>query len=148
MTSSARVLTVCCITLLLTCLAGCGGGMSDAQVKQSLVAFFEEIDKTYDDASAPPLDDPVKNMQWLIDLETKQLAITESYLSSNNYPAEIMQHMTDMRDGLSERIAIQEAWLDAGKTPETASATESSADNDAAMKSTSAETQLRIAAGI
>lgn len=130
-------------------LAGCSGGMSDQQVQQELVKFFGEIDQAYAAAGAPPHDQSEAEMlKWMIDLETAHLQCVDKYLAANTYPAEVQQHLTDMKDGLTERVEVFQSWLDNGLTRDAAPAGEVSAADDAAMKSTSAETQLRIAAGL
>ena len=139
------------ILVTLFALAACsssGSDMSDEEVKQSLVALIGEIDEAYKAQSAPPLNNPIKLMLWTVDLESKQLEIVDSYLFENNYPAEVKEHMVDMRDGLSIRVATYEYWLEMGVTPDTAPAEEAKTVDDAAQQSTYAEQQLRIAAGL
>ncbi len=143
-------LPACCYYLLLVALSACsGGGMSDAQVMQSLVSFCGEIEQAYSDAGTPPHDQPPAEMlKWTIALETAQLTIVDNYLAANTYPSEIQQYMTEMREGLSQRIQVYQSWVDAGLTDATAPPSQVSTANDAAMKATYAETQLKIAAGL
>ena len=123
--------------------------MSDAQVQQVLVKFFTEIDNVYTAAGAPPHGQPEADMlQWTIDLESEQLKIVDNYLAANAFPAEVKQHLTDMKDGLTERIDIYQSWIDNAQTRDSAPASEGSAADAAAEQSTYAETQLRIKAGV
>ena len=143
-------IVMCCCIALLTGLAACSsGGMSEAEVQTSLRAFFVEVDQAYSDAGSPPLDQPEADMlKWTVDLESAMLQIVDQYVSANPYPAEIKQHMQDMRDGLSARISVFEAWIKNSTVRDSAPANDVKTADDAAMQSTSAETQLRIAADI
>ena len=149
MKKMTRPVAVCFCTAVFAALAACSGGMSDKQVEQELVKFFGEIDQAYSAAANPPHDQPEAEMlKWMISLESAQLQIVDKYLAANTYPAEVQQHLTDMKDGLTKRVQVFQSWIDNGQTRDTAPASEVSGTDDAAMQSTSAETQLRILAGL
>jgi hypothetical protein len=149
MKTMTRTVVLCFGFAALATLTACSGGMSAAQVEQELKKFCGEIDQTYTAAGSPPHGQSEADMlQYLIDMETAQLLIVDKYLAANTYPNEVQQHLTDMKDGLTQRINIVQSWVDNGLTRDTAPASEVAAENDAAMKSTYADTQLRIAAGL
>lgn len=148
MKTSARCLLACTCLLLLACLPACSdGGMSDAQTL-SLAGLVGEIDTIYNNSGAAPYEDADLFVKHMLAMDEKHLAAVKAHMASHSYPAEVQQHLTSLRDGLAKRVEIQTNWVEAGVHRETAPADEVSAMDDAAMASTEAETQLRIAAGL
>lgn len=133
-------------SLAVMSLTGCGGP-SREEVRK-LGTLIDEFNAAYEEAGRQLANGTAKpGYPFNLASYEKQLAILKAHRAANAYKGEIKGHLDALEEGLTEGIKVYRKWINEGRDAKNPPPDEANTISEFAIKLTSAEKALTIAAG-
>lgn len=130
----------------ITSLTGCGGQSSEDV--RTLGILIDEFNASNEEGSRLLANGKAKlGYPFILASYEKQLDILKTHRANRAYKGEIKGHLDALEEGLTEGVKIYQNWVDEGYHAGNPPPEEYNIINSFAIKLTTAETALTIAAG-
>lgn len=134
------------VVLAVTSLTGCGG--PSREEVRTLGVLIDEFKAANEEGSRQLADGTAKiDYPFILASYKKQLETIKAHRSHYAYKGEIKKNLDAMEEGLTEGVKVYSKWVEAGYNSKNPPPDVVNTVSDFAIKFTSAETALTIAAG-